>query len=244
MQYGFDFRKKLTYTFFERKLLRKYTEGSLTDNDIKRYIYNSDTLFGYPVGRIPIDKRIEFYKKRIVDTADDVFKDFNKDKKYAMKKRVLKRLQYMGNICFFTQTFDSEKIPDNENAYIDYWRKVFKKCKIQNWVLISDFGHKKGRLHFHGFLDLNVDSPYVEVQQVGKKTFYHFVPLKTYGYNKCIFLSNDDNKEIAVNYTLKYMFKDLTFDSRHHLYGSRTARPDIEYMNKLSSMLGVEVKLI
>ena len=237
--YGIDFKKRSIMNFYERKLLRKYLNGSLTDNDIKQYIYKSDVSFGYPVGRISMDKRIAYYRSCIEATKKDVFSDFNREKRYAMKKRILNRISFMDNICFFTQTFNPENIPDVENAYIHYWRNVFSKCGINTWCLISDYGSKKGRLHFHGFLDLSSCSDYVEFD--GK--FYHFKPLVSYGFNKCIFLDNTCIDR-SVNYCIKYMFKDLSFDSRHKLYGSRISRADSPLIDKINSYLGFNVKIL
>lgn len=237
--YGLNFKRKNMMSFYERKLLRKYKMGLLTDNDIKQYIYFNDVKFGYPVGRISIDKRVAYYKQFLIECADDIFKDFNYEKKAQMKKRILSRVRDMSNVCFFTQTFNDDKLPNDEKAYFDYWRKIFSRSGINYWVLVSDYGKKKGRLHFHGFLDLSSSSEFVE--QDGK--YFHFIPLKSYGFNKCIFMDNTCLDK-AVNYCIKYMFKDMSFESKHKLYGSRSCRIDVNLLNQINTLLGFDVKIL
>lgn len=238
----------------EIKMSQEYlTTGSISTEEIIKYINYSDAKLGRPIGsHLTMLERVKHYYFVIVNNTPCIHKDFERQAKSKLKARVRKRVEEMENPVFFTQTFNEEKLPDNAKQYMDYWRKVFSSCDIENWVLVSDYGADYHRLHFHGFLDLpkkeydllvrefeevkgnkksEATTPHFRIEHIltlknKTRTVITFVPFSQYGYNSILIL-NDKTIDVntSINYCTKYLLKDMDeLGLKHEVFGSRTKR--------------------
>ena len=151
----------------------------------------------------------------------------NMSKKYDMKKRIIKRVNGMCEPYFVTLTLSEEAMEKNFELNI---RRIFKKYNILNWCLVEDYGEKNGRLHYHGYIDLfNVDLTLFSSLDSKKYDGFCFEPYKRlFGFNMFTKMNTKDLTN-TINYTLKYITKDLDLKFEHKMFCSRSKK------NKLSS---------
>ena len=151
----------------------------------------------------------------------------NMSKKYDMKKRIIKRVNTMCEPYFVTFTLSEEAMEKNFELNI---RRIFKKYNIINWCLVEDYGEINGRLHYHGYIDLfNVDMTLFSSLVSKKYDGLTFEPYKRlFGFNMFTKINTKDLTN-TINYTLKYITKDLDLKFEHKMFCSRTKK------NKLSS---------
>lgn len=233
----------------EHEMERQFhLSGSIDPDYVKSYILYLDARLGRPIGsRLSMEERIEHYSRVVRSTAPILHKERERVAKCKMKKRINTRLERMTRPAFFTQTFNDDRIPDSPSKYIDYWRKVFARLGIENWVLCTDYGEEYGRLHFHGYLDLplalyeelkslndkksgattdHFRIDYILTKRITQRRVFTFVPFSPYGYNS-ISIINPDTEDVnkTLNYTTKYLLKDLEgLGLKHQLFASRTKR--------------------
>jgi hypothetical protein len=136
-----------------------------------------------------------------------------KDMKYRINKKIKK---FMVFPAFFTITFTDDKL---QIDYKNELRKLFKRYNIKHYVLISDYGAKTGRIHFHGFIDIAYLSADLFEQTGVDKRYWNFIPLNKFGWNT---VSNYGDYTRAINYATKYMTKDYIF--KHSSFSSRSPK--------------------
>lgn len=151
----------------------------------------------------------------------------NMSKKFDMKKRITKRVFTMIEPYFVTLTLSEEAMEKN---FIRNIKEMFKRNNILNWCLVEDYGEKNGRLHYHGYIDLfNVDLALFSRLDSKKYVGLTFEPYKRlFGFNMFTKLDTKDLTN-TINYTLKYITKDLDLKFEHKMFCSRVKK------NKLSS---------
>lgn len=143
----------------------------------------------------------------------------------SQTKRLLERINNMLNPTFVTLTLNEEYINKPNNIIIRAFRERLQREFGQQikWVLVSDYGSETGRLHFHGFVDVE-ENKLIDVWNLkykGHKKFYSVYANYDYfiggiSINK----GYQDHFEKAVYYCTKYITKDGT-NTKHRVYGSR-----------------------
>lgn len=144
----------------------------------------------------------------------------NMAKKYDMKKRIVKRVNTMFEPYFVTLTLSEEAMEKNFELNI---RRLFKRYNILNWCLVEDYGEINGRLHYHGYIDLfNVDMTLFSSLDSKKYVGLCFEPYKRlFGFNMFTKINTKDLTN-TINYTLKYITKDLDLKFEHKMFCSRS----------------------
>jgi hypothetical protein len=194
-------------------------------NSISDFTISQDQLMLlYEQKRFLRFKLHNYSNEELLVLSDQIFEDdFKRYKKASqsrtgMKLRIKKKLYTMIYPVYITITFtDSALFKD----YRDNLRKLFKYHKITNYTLVTDYGTKTDRLHFHGFIDISEVDPllftYFKTGYYGP--VFNFDPLTTnYGWNTLNPI-NVDHIDRAVNYITKYMVKD--YKLKHSSFNSR-----------------------
>jgi hypothetical protein len=131
----------------------------------------------------------------------------------SLKSRIKKKVQQMIKPAFITITFTDYNFTIN---YKNELRKLFKKYNINHYHLITDYGAKTQRLHFHGFIDVAyLDANLFEQTIKGK--YFNFIPLNRFGHNVISYYGDNINR--MINYATKYMLKDPELN--HTSFSSR-----------------------
>jgi len=138
-------------------------------------------------------------------------------RRVSMKQRIKRKLFNMIYPVFITITFTDDSLT---KQFRNNLRILFKKCGIYNYLLISDFGSKTERLHYHGFIDIaKQEKGLFEQTNLKNLSQWNYIPLNRIGYNVIMKLkSSDINK--TLNYITKYALKD--YDVKHTTFSSRT----------------------
>lgn len=255
--YSNEAKKKRAFFYaLEQRIIDKYRlTGKIENEDIIEYINLSDTIMGHSIGAPSFNKRIEHYRNVFINNAETIHKEKERIAKSKMKKRIIERVNRMENPCFFTQTFNNDTLPEEPKKYIHYWRNIFSKLNIKNWVLCSDYGSKNGRLHFHGFLDIKKElletfpkALFTQTHKIQSGS-YNFPPLASYGFNYIVSITSKEDLNKSLNYTIKYLVKDLEeIGFKHELFASRASKGDRisqeELLEKASSLLGTPFKIL
>lgn len=143
--------------------------------------------------------------------------------KAKQKARINARISSMLNPCPFTQTFTDDSLKT------DYERKIkgiLNSLKIP-YVLITDYGKEKDRIHFHGFLDITPFQALPEETFVNDKTTKsgvscNFSPLECLGWNSLTFPQDAQSIQKSLRYFVKYMTKDQEKQGfKHKIIASR-----------------------
>lgn len=153
---------------------------------------------------------------------------------------------------FVTLTFDINRINRNSDDIVkDAWSRWLDTVKINNpnikGLLVPE-RHKKGQLHFHGFLsNVNIILEQAYYPDTYKKVHLRGQPIKSkcgdfvfnikdwdYGYSTCCILPPDTNKRKVVNYCLKYMNKDSNIGyNKKRYYRTRNLKFKEKYCSNL-----------
>ena len=148
-------------------------------------------------------------------------------------KRLLERVYAMKNPTFITLTLNEEYINKPNNIIIRAFRENLQRQFGNDilWVLISDYGKEKGRLHFHGFVDVP-EQDLIDLWNLKYKCHKKYYSVyANYDYfigGISINKGYGDFYENAIYYCTKYVEKDGDL-IRHKMYGSRIgARPMTE----------------
>lgn len=146
----------------------------------------------------------------------------NMARKWNMKKRIINRVSGMFEPYFVTLTLTENAMKKNFELNI---RRLFKKYNILNWCLVEDYGEKNGRLHYHGYIDLfNVDMALFTKSNSKKYVGFSFEPYnRLFGFNLFTKLDTNELKN-TINYTLKYITKDLDLKFEHKMFCSRVKK--------------------
>ena len=144
-------------------------------------------------------------------------------------KRLLERVEAMKNPTFVTLTLNDEYVSKPNNVIIRAFRENLQRHfgKDIKWVLVSDYGSKTGRLHFHGFIDVSEEEiiKLWNLKYKGHKKYYSIYA--NYDYfigGVSINKGYGDFYENAIYYCTKYIEKDGDL-IRHKMYGSRIGEP-------------------
>lgn len=146
-------------------------------------------------------------------------------RKHAQTKALIERVLNMKNPTFVTLTLNEEYISKPNNVIIRAFRESIQRTfgKDVLWCLLSDYGSKNGRLHFHGFIDVSEQDLIKQwkLQYKGHKKYYSVYANYDYfiggiSINK----GYGDHYENAIYYCTKYITKDGQ-DVAHKMYGSR-----------------------
>lgn len=161
--------------------------------------------------RVEVPKRLKEIKERI--------------SKSQQTKRLMERVFAMDSPTFITVTLNDEYVTKPNNIIIRAFRESLQRAfgKDIKWVLVSDYGKEKGRLHFHGFVDVPEQEliNLWNLKYKGHKKYYSVYANYDYfiggiSINK----GYGDFYENAIYYCTKYIEKDGEL-LRHHVYGSR-----------------------
>jgi hypothetical protein len=162
--------------------------------------------------------------KLILPSEEEILLDYQayikaSKSRTSLKQRIKKKIYLMNYPAFITITFTDHNLEIN---YKNELRKLFKKYGINNYTLLTDYGRRTGRLHFHGFIDLaNLDMElftcHLSIKKDQAKHYYSFIPLERFGLN---FISFYNNMNAMVNYATKYMVKDYRL--KHESFNSRS----------------------
>lgn len=105
--------------------------------------------------------------------------------------RLLSEYDHAESAVFFTLTYDDEKLPQNyEVSYEDVWnfvRRVKKKVPKVRYFIVSEYGSKTSRPHYHGFF---FNLPIDEQKQDNFQAYLHglwdrgFVTVGTPSYRR------------------------------------------------------------
>lgn len=145
--------------------------------------------------------------------------------KSNMKKRIINRVSTMDKPCFCTFTLNKQTI--DLKFMRDKLRKCLKKVGIDNYCLITDYGEKNGREHFHGFIDTKSLKDNEIIKAKSKRYLNGFsigCISEDIGFNLCVPLMTSDNDlKSVIGYCLKYATKDIsnTEDFEHSMFCSR-----------------------
>lgn len=249
-------QKRAFFYAMEEDIINKLLQtGKIENEDIINYIKMNDSIRGFPIGAPSFSKRVEYYRNMFLHRCNSIHCDYERQAKAKLKKRIIERVNRMDNPCFFTQTFSDDTIPEDPKKYIHYWRNIFSKLNIKNWVLCTDYGSKNGRLHFHGFLDIKKELletfpkalfTHLNKTQSGS---YNFPPLASYGFNYIVSITSKEDFNKCLNYTVKYLVKDLEEQNKkHELFASRAPRDtkggQDDFLEKAFSLLGTPFKVV
>lgn len=140
-------------------------------------------------------------------------------------KSIMERVYAMANPTFVTLTLNDDYVNKANNVIIRAFRESLQRLfgKDIRWCLVSDYGKEKGRLHFHGFVDV----PEQELIKQWNLTYKGHKKYYSVYANYDFFIGGisinkgyGDFYENAVYYCTKYVEKDGE-NVQHKLYGSR-----------------------
>ena len=170
---------------------------------------------------------LQWLLKEEIPTRKKLCQD--RTRKARQLETLTERISAMREPTFITLTLNDEYVNKPNNVIIRAFRESIQRTFGNDilWCLVSDYGEHTHRLHFHGFIDVEVDNliKRMNAKYIKHNKFYSVYRCESFFIGSLhINKSYGSTLENAVRYCVKYITKDGQ-NVPHQLYGSRKGQP-------------------